>query len=167
MTGRILALSMAVVLLAAGAVWADQPGTIEEEIEVLKAPPPPPPAPREKPTTGTIELERWIVAAGLGGNWGSGTVNYDGKSYRIKISGMNILDAGVAHTLDEGDVSNIHDIRDIEGRYRAVDAGLSAIGGAGGMKLINVDNGVEIGVWNVELGVRAGVAPGPTWISLQ
>ena len=56
MTGKILALGMAVALLAAGSVWADQPGTMEEEIEVIIAPTPAP-APRAKPTTGTIELD--------------------------------------------------------------------------------------------------------------
>lgn len=111
-------------------------------------------------------MERWVVAAGIGGTFGNGTVNYDGKSYRIRVRGLNLLDAGVARILDEGEITNIHDIRDIEGRYSSVDPGATLIGGAGGSKLIN-DNGVEIGNWNAELGVRVGLGPGPLWISLE
>ncbi len=160
-------LAVALTLVIAGLAQADRPG-VTREIEVLVEPKtaPPPPAPMAKPTTGTITMERWVVAAGIGASWGSGTVNYDGKSYRVRMSGLSFIDAGVARILDEGEITNIHDIRDIEGRYSSVDPGLTVIGGAGGSKLLN-DNGVEIGNWNAELGLRIGIGPGPIWLSLE
>jgi hypothetical protein len=153
-------LGIALVLATAGGLQADEPGAEEEEIIVMVEE-------RVMPTTATITVDRWIVALGIGGSWGTGTVNYDGRNYRVRVSSVDILDAGFARTLDEGTISNIGDIRDISGTYQAVDAGLAAIGGAGGMKLMNASNDVEIGLWNVEMGIRAAVAPSIMWLSLE
>jgi len=160
MTARILALGIVgCLIMVAGPAQADEPGVMEEDIVVMVEE-------RTRPTTATISLERWDVGLGIGGTWGSGTVNYDGKTYDIKVSGMGFIDVGFAHIVGDGDVENINDIRDVEGYYRAVSPGLAVLGGAGGAKLMN-DNGVEIGLWNTELGLRVGLAPGPMWITLQ
>jgi len=37
--------------------------------------------------SGTIHFEEWQVMAILGGDWGHGTLGYNGKTYKFKITG--------------------------------------------------------------------------------
>ncbi|MDX2439121.1 MAG: hypothetical protein QNK40_01075, partial [Desulfobacterales bacterium] len=38
--------------------------------------------------SGSIHFEEWQVMAILGGNWGHGTLGYNGKTYKFKVTGM-------------------------------------------------------------------------------
>jgi len=38
--------------------------------------------------SGSIHIEEWQVMAILAGNWGHGTLGYNGKTYKFKLTGM-------------------------------------------------------------------------------
>ena len=110
MIARVIALSVAALLGFAGAAMADAPGTTGPIVVPPDEPTPPPPPPAPRSTTGTIELEKWSVAVGIGAVWGTGTVNYNGRDYDIKVGGFDLIDAGFAKSIGTGVVQNLESI---------------------------------------------------------
>ena len=43
----------------------------------------------KKTPDGTVKLSEGSVAAGIGWSWGHGTLNYTGKSYRLRAAGAS------------------------------------------------------------------------------
>lgn len=170
MIARVIALSVAAVLTLAGAAAADAPGTtgpiVVPPAPTPSAQPAPPARPTSRSTTATITMENWAVAFGIGGVWGNGTVDYNGKSYDIKIGGFDLLDVGVAKAYGSGYVHNLNSIEEIEGSYSAVNPAFAFIGGAGGWSMEN-ERGVKLGLHNYQIGARAGVGPGALTIQLR
>jgi hypothetical protein len=97
-----------------------------------------------KTTTGTIHISETQFGFLLGGNVGSGTLVYKGKSYRFKIGGISVGKIGVAKISGVGKVSNLTDISKFAGTYVAADASATAGKGAGSIKLKNGDVVLEI-----------------------
>ncbi len=164
MIARLIALTVVAALGLAGAAFADAPGTTGPIVVPPDAPPPPPPARRS--TTATIEMDNWAIAFGIGGVWGSGTVDYNGRTYDIKVGGFDFLDFGIAKASGTGIVTNLNSIEDIEGTYSIVNPAFAIIGGAGGWSMEN-DRGVQIGIHNYQIGARVGVGPGGLTIQLR
>ncbi len=166
MIARVIAFSVAALLGFASAAMADAPGTTGPIVVPPDEPTPPPPPPTPRSTTGTIELENWSVALGVGAVWGTGTVNYNGRNYNIKVGGFDLIDAGFAKSIGTGVVQNLESIEQIEGTYSIVNPGFAVIGGAGGWSMEN-DRGVLIGIHNYEIGARLGIGPGALTIQLR
>lgn len=111
-------------------------------------------------------MDNWAIAFGIGGVWGNGTVDYNGRTYDIKVGGFDLLDVGIAKASGSGTVMNLNSIEDIEGTYSIVNPALAVIGGAGGWNMEN-DRGVQIGMHNYQIGARVGVGPGGLTIQLR
>jgi hypothetical protein len=92
---------------------------------------------------GTLTLSDGSVAAGIGFNWGKGTLVYAGKTYRVKVEGLSVGEVGVTRATAKGTVSHLTKLDDFSGNYMAVGAGATAAGGAD-VAVMRNQNGVVI-----------------------
>ena len=81
---------------------------------------------KEMTPSGTIHFEEWQVMAILGGDWGHGTLGYNGKVYKFKITGMGAGGLGAQKISATGDVYNLKDISDFPGGYSELRGGIAA-----------------------------------------
>ena len=79
----------------------------------------------------TIKLSGGSVAAGVGVDWGRGTLTYKGKEYPISVKGVSVGDVGVTSIQASGKVFDLKSLRDFDGNYTTVDAGVTAAGEPG------------------------------------
>ena len=115
-THSLRAILIAVVALAATAVYADQ-GSIS--FSVLKA--------------GFV----------VGGSGGSGTLNFHGQRYSLGIGGVSYgFTFGASETRFHGTVSNIRSARDVAGVYAAGNVGAAVGRGAQAIVLTNQNGAV-------------------------
>jgi hypothetical protein len=93
--------------------------------------------------SGSIHFEEWQVMAILAGNWGHGTLGYNGKTYKFKVTGMGAGGYGVDKLSATGEVYRLKDIADFPGKYSELRGGITLGKGVGGLYIHN-DNGVVI-----------------------
>ena len=117
-------------------------------------------------TTGTVRIQ--IVKAGfiVGVGGGSGTLTYNGKSYRLSIGGVSLGTIGVATVNLQGTARNLRTAADIAGTYGAASASLAIVGGAKVAKLKN-EKGVVLELHGVQLGLEASLSLSGMTIALQ
>ena len=88
--------------------------------------------------SGTVRIN--FIKAGwvIGGTVGSGTMTFQGRTYRLGIGGLSYgLTFGGSQTYLRGRVTNIYRPSDIEGVYGAAGAGVTAIRGPQAIVLAN------------------------------
>jgi hypothetical protein len=90
-----------------------------------------------------IELSGGAVAAGIGFSWGSGTLIFQGKRYKLKVSGLSLASVGADEYTETGSVTGLKTAQDINGVYTAVAAGATLAGG-GNVAAMENQNGVTI-----------------------
>ncbi len=93
--------------------------------------------------SGSIHIEEWQVMAILAGNWGHGTLGYNGKTYKFKVTGMGVGGYGVDKLSATGEVYRLKDIADFPGKYSELRGGITLGKGVGGFYIHN-DKGVVI-----------------------
>jgi lipid-binding SYLF domain-containing protein len=103
--------------------------------------------------TGSVRLE--FVKAGwfVGGSAGSGTLNYQGRTYPLNIGGLSAgFTFGASKTTLVGTARNLRNASDITGTYAAVGAGATV---AGGGRLIELRNsrGVVLSLQGASVGL--------------
>lgn len=113
--------AVAVLVIAAGSAWAAED------------------------MTGKVSIETMSIAAGFGGTWGQGVLEYRGQRYPFTVTGFSIVDVGVAKVLASGEVYNLKKVEDFEGMFMAAMAGATLGGGAGAAAMQN-QNDVSM-VW--------------------
>jgi hypothetical protein len=111
----------------------------------------------DKAPDATIRLSEGSVAAGIGWNWGKGTLNYQGKTYPVKISGLSVAEVGITKAEASGGVYNLKSIEDFNGVYAAAGAEGTAGKGAGVSSLRN-SKGVVINLKSETKGANIKVA---------
>jgi hypothetical protein len=90
----------------------------------------------------------------IGGvNWGSGRMHFEGRRYRLKVTGISIGAIGATSYDAVGEIYNLHNPGDIEGAYAAVEASATAGAGAGEIDMKN-DKGVEIRAHSTSAGLK-------------
>jgi len=115
---------------------------------------------------GRIAIEGASVAAGVGVNWGDGALKFQGQNYKFSLSGLSLLDVGVAKISAVGDVYHLRQPSDLAGTYVAGEAGFALAGGADVMTLRN-QNGVIITLSAVEEGAKLALGPAGLSITMQ
>ena len=120
-------------------------------LAVLAAPASPPDA--------TIKLSGGSIAAGVGLNWGKGTLTFKGKQYPISVKGIDVGDVGITNVTASGQVFNLSKLADFDGNYTSVGAGITVAGGGSGVVMQN-QNGVKIEISSTTRGVRLTAAVG-------
>jgi len=108
---------------------------------------------------GKITLNAGSVAAGVGVNWGGGTLTYKGKEYPVEVKGLSIGDVGATKISASGDVYNLHSIDDFNGNYTAAGAGLTVAGGASAAVMKN-QNGVTVELVSTTKGAKVTAGAG-------
>jgi len=111
----------------------------------------------DKTPDATIRLSEGSVAAGIGWNWGKGTLTYAGKTYPVKISGVSVAEVGITKAEATGSVYNLKSIDDFDGVYAAAGAEGTAGKGAGVSSLRN-SKGVVINLKSETKGANIKVA---------
>ena len=112
-----------------------------------------------KTPDATLRLSGGSVAAGLGINWGGGTLTYKGKEYPVDVKGLSVGDAGITKIEASGSVYNLKKLEDFNGNYTAAAAGLTAAGGASATAMKN-QNGVEVNLVSTTKGVKVTLGGG-------
>ena len=128
--------------------------------------PPPPATANQSSSEGTVTFSGGAFAVGIGFQWGSGVLTYQGQQYPFKISGLSVLDVGVSGVSGRGTVRNLHSVADFGGNYVSVSAGLTVAGG-GSVTTLRNQNGVVIDATATGQGARLTLAPGGVNITLS
>jgi hypothetical protein len=114
----------------------------------------------------TVELSGGAVAAGIGYQWGHGDVVYQGQKHHFSLSGLSIVDVGVANLTGSGVVYNLHNLEDLNGNYVAATAGLTVAGGGEADYLRN-EKGVVIKLLSTSKGLRFNLSANGMKIQLK
>ncbi|MGC1413523.1 MAG: hypothetical protein WA864_31785 [Acetobacteraceae bacterium] len=150
---RLMGITLAAVIVGALASCASNP------------PPPATTAPLG-PTEGTVTFSGGAVAIGIGFQWGSGTLTYQGQQYPFRLDGLSVVDVGVTRVTGSGTVRNLRQLADFSGNYVAFSAG-AALAGGGSVGTLRNQNGVVIDGVTTAQGVRLTLAPGGVNIRLS
>ena len=116
------------------------------------------------PASGTIHFEEWQFMAILEGDFGHGTLAYNNKVYKFKLTGMGAGGYGVQKLSAVGNVYHLDDIAAFPGSYSEARGGLTVAKGLGRLYIRN-DKGVEIEVKTHQEGVALSV--GVTGITIE
>jgi len=115
---------------------------------------------------GTIELKGGSIAAGIGYTWGHGKLVFEGKEYRLKVSGLSIVHVGASSYTATGTVYHLDKPSDINGVYTAVSAGAAVAGGVSATAMKN-DRGVVIQMVSTHSGLNFSLGPKGVTITLE
>jgi len=116
--------------------------------------------------TGSVRLRITKVGFIVGVGGGSGTLNFRGRTYRLRIGGVSAGTIGAAGADLIGTASNLRTAADIAGTYTAVSGGIAVGGGAKGATLQNA-NGVVLQLQGRQVGFEASLSLSGLTISLQ
>lgn len=72
---------------------------------------------QQRVKSGTVNIEQVQVAFIGSGNVGSGTLHYQGKSYRFSVGGLGVGGFGFSKMEAWGDVYNLKELRQFPGAY--------------------------------------------------
>ena len=117
----------------------------------------------EKPDA-TLQFNGGSAAAGVGVSWGAGVLDYQGRSYAFKVSGLSVGAVGLTQASASGEVFHLTKLDDFDGTYVAVGAGLTVAGG-GAVAAMKNQNGVTIQVKSTTQGAK--VVIGGSGVSIQ
>jgi len=112
----------------------------------------------EKPDA-TLKLSGGSVAAGVGINWGGGTLTFQGKEHTVDVKGLSVGDVGVTKIEASGKVYNLKKLEDFDGNYAAVGAGATVAGGGSVVTMKN-QNGVKVDLVATTQGVKFALGGG-------
>lgn len=115
------------------------------------------PSVAEDKLSGTIRIESTSVALGIGVTWGDGILTYEGKEYHFSVSGLSVVDLGVASVTATGEVYNLKSIEEFEGNYVAGEAG-AVVGGGASIAEMHNQSGVVIKLDSTQTGAKLTLA---------
>jgi hypothetical protein len=107
---------------------------------------------KDRTPDATIDLTAGSVAAGVGVDWGKGTLHYKGQDIPVKVKGLSLARVGAAKLTASGEVYNLKDVSEFTGNYSAVSAG-AALAGGGNVIAMENDNGVVMHMRSTTVGV--------------
>ncbi len=172
---KIMVCLMAVLFLAAAvSVGAQEkaPAAAPPAAPPAAAPPAAPPAPAPEPPLakpypmGQVRITLTQMGAGIGYEWGKGTLTYKGKKYTFKVKGLQVATVGIKRAHVKGDVYNLFSVGQFPGAYAAAEAGATVIKGEGGLILQN-QQGVRLHLKGVEKGLNLSIGPEGFTIAME
>jgi hypothetical protein len=116
--------------------------------------------------SGTVSIQSTSVAAGVGVQWGDGTLSYNSKTYPFSLQGMEVVGVGYSKVKAEGTVYNLTKLADFEGVYASAEAGAAAGSGPATVTMKN-PHGVVIALHALQEGVKLTLAAGGVNIELK
>lgn len=118
------------------------------------------------PADATIRLSGGSVAAGIGWSWGKGTLTYKGKDYPISVKGLSLGKVGFTNVTASGEVYHLKDLKDFDGNFTGVGAGVTVAGGRTAVTVKN-QHGVRARLISTNKGVDVTVAAGGVEMKLK
>jgi len=115
---------------------------------------------------GTVSISFTGIAAGVGVNWGSGVLTFEGKTYPFKIDGLSVGGVGISTMTATGKVKNLKNVGDFAGNYAAIGTGL-AVGGGGAVLTMQNQRGVVMDLTATQVGVNFNFGPQGINITLK
>ena len=117
----------------------------------------------------TLRLSGGAFALGIGVNWGSGTLNYRGKDYPVKVKGLSVGRVGMTSSSAYGEVFNLKHLQDFNGHYNVGAAGTRGVTlGAGKTGTIMSNQaGVIVRVSSTQNGVAVNATGGGVDMQLK
>jgi hypothetical protein len=107
----------------------------------------------------TIRFSGGAVAAGVGFSWGKGTLTYKGKDYPISVKGLSLGKVGITGVTASGEVYHLKNLKDFDGNFTGVGAGITLAGGRSAVTVKN-QNGVRVRVISTTRGADVTVGAG-------
>lgn len=83
--------------------------------------------------SGTLTFEVKSLKLLVGGSWGKGTLDYQGKSYPLKVVAITAGGVGYRSIKGTGEVYNLNNLNDFEGIYQGGVAGATIAKKGGGI----------------------------------
>jgi len=114
----------------------------------------------------TVKLTGGSVAAGIGVEWGSGTLTYHDKQYPISVKGLSVGGVGATSIDASGKVYSLKKLEDFDGKYTSLNTGVTAAQGVGVTAMSN-PNGVTIELVSTTQGVALSLGGGGVEMSIQ
>ena len=117
----------------------------------------------------TLRLSTGGFALGIGVNWGSGTLTYQGKNYPVKVKGLSVGRVGATSSSAYGEVFNLKHLQDFNGHYDVGGAGTRGVTlGAGKTGTIMSNQaGVIVRVSSTQQGVAVNATSGGVDLQLK
>ena len=82
--------------------------------------------------SGTLTMKETEVGLLLGGDWGKGTLTFDGKEYPFKMAGAKVGGIGITVAEVSGNVYQLTKAEDFYGTYFKAEAGITGVKGKEG-----------------------------------
>ena len=105
------------------------------------------------PPSGTLTISTTSIAAGIGVNWGTGTLTTHGKRYLFALQGLEVGGLGISKVQATGQVYHLRQVADFGGTYVAMGADAAVVQGAGLLTMRN-QHGVVINLQSMQQGVK-------------
>jgi hypothetical protein len=123
----------------------------------------------ESKPDATLRLSTGGFALGIGVNWGSGTLTYQGKNYPVKVKGLSVGRVGATSSSAYGEVFNLKHLQDFNGHYDVGGAGTRGVTlGAGKTGTIMSNQaGVIVRVSSTQQGVAVNATGGGVDMQLK
>jgi hypothetical protein len=121
---------------------------------------------QQGPADATLKLSGGSVAAGVGFSWGSGTLTYQGKEYKVTVKGLSVGGVGISSVEASGNVYNLRSSHDFDGNYTLLSSGVTAGAGAGLIAMSN-PNGVTIELVSRTQGIQLSLASGGVAMEIE
>ena len=120
-----------------------------------------------KVPAGTVNITETQFALIVGGSRGSGVLNYQGKDYPFKISGMSVgANVGISKVSLAGEVYDMADISKFSGTFTKLESSITLGGGVGGTILKN-QNGVIMRLTSTSEGVQLNLSSSGVTVKLD
>ena len=116
--------------------------------------------------SATLTLTGRSLAVGIGVSWGSGTLTYQGKDYKVAAKGFAVGGVGVTSAEASGKVYNLAKLADFDGNYTLLSTGVTAGAGTGAIAMSNL-NGVTIELMSKTKGVQLSLASGGVGLTIE
>ena len=123
-------------------------------------------AAEDKAPDATLRLSGGSVAAGVGLNWGGGTLTYKGKEYPVDVKGLSVGDVGATKIEASGKVYNLKSLDDFNGNYTAAGAG-AAVAGRASAAIMKNQNGVTVELVSTTQGVKVTAGGGGVQMKIK
>jgi hypothetical protein len=116
--------------------------------------------------SATLTLTGRSVAIGVGVSWGSGTLTYQGKDYKVAVKGFAVGGVGITSAEASGKVYGLTKLGDFDGTYTLLSTGVTAGAGTGALGMSN-PNGVTIELVSKTQGVQLSLASGGVDLKIE
>ena len=123
----------------------------------------------ESKPDATLRLSTGGFALGIGVNWGSVTLTYNGKNYPVKVKGLSVGRVGATSSSAYGEVFNLKHLQDFNGHYTVSGAGTRGVTlGAGKTGTIMSNQaGVIVRISSTQQGVAVNATGGGVDLQLK